>query len=176
MIKIALVFLLVVSVSTSAFGETKPNNASPSNPSVRFRTKIEITMDGPNEVVFKQCIFREMRKIPEVIVVEDDTAYNDYEVHIVVIEDKTRAGYDLGYSSSIEFLSPLNLATYQSFWKDSDYADMANKLLSGAVFPAGQFVMTDYSLDGICKRIVAEFDTQSVELMRQIYQNMPKPK
>jgi len=176
-----IVLLLLLSLSMMLGGSpahaqakkpTKPAPAAEATFKVRVRAFISI--DDVHKAQFKQCLFRELRRIPEVTVVEDENEANDYELHVVITDTGTASGYHTGFASAIYVNSPLNPSLLDSIFQDADEArkKFAHTLVSGASYSEGLYVLVGPTVDNLCKRIAAEFDTGPLEQSRQLRQKI----
>jgi hypothetical protein len=157
-------------LSAETPGQRQPIDAS----SHKVRVLVTLTMNDANESVFKQCLFRELRKIPEITVVEDKKDYNTYELRIVTVPSTAVAGYLLGFASSLVIDVPIDPTFANGILADIQNLDarsFALSYFSSASFYEAQYVLIDQSLDSLCKRIVAEFDTHELEQLRQSRQS-----
>jgi hypothetical protein len=164
----------------------------------KVRVRPVVTTNIPEQAVFKQCLFRELRKIPEVTVVSDAQQHVDAELRALIIEPETKGGVKLGYAAAIAEFDPLDVSWLESTLTpygvplslvmsgndplyEAHKAEMPTKenspdllptLLSDTGSLAHMWLITDNSLTSLCRRIVADFDTESVEPARQASQKL----
>ena len=172
-----VVLAVAVLACGPALGQTKKGGKQPdarSSPMFSVRVLVDISYKGTSVNIFKQCLYRELRKIPEVTVVENNDAYNDYELSVVMV-DSIAGGRQNGYAAAIEVISVVDPTTLDSFIEDDTRKKVARALLQHAGFPAGLWVETSPTLDAMCKDIAATFDTGPIEEDRQARQKYQHP-
>jgi hypothetical protein len=153
---------------------TKPS--LPAEATFKVRVRVFISMEDVNKAQFKQCLFRELRKIPEVTVVEDEKELNDFELHVVITDTGTASGYHTGFASALYVDTPLDTSVLDSIFHAAgqEKKDFAHMAFSGASFAEGLYVLVGPTAENLCKRIAAEFDTGAIEQARQWRQKATK--
>jgi hypothetical protein len=123
-----------------------------------------IAFDNPEQAVFKQRLFRELRKIPEVIVVEGEKQRADTELYVTIVRTENTAGYKTGYVAAVAEFDPLDVSQLEPL-PPSDAPLVA--LLSNVGFLVNVAVTRDTSITSLCRSIVAHWETDIVEPRRQ---------
>jgi hypothetical protein len=140
-------------------------------PALKLRVKPVIDMGGPEESTFKQCFYRELQRISDVTVVEDNSRYNRFEIQLAILRIEAQGGASFGYAAAINILMPINTSMLEVI-VDKDFRQGVVAMLSDARIVETQWVMTDSKLDSLCKRIAAKFDTDNVEKVRRLIQGL----
>jgi hypothetical protein len=135
-----------------------------------FRVRPNVALNNPEQSNVRQCIFRELRKIPEVIVVQDSNQPNRFELNVEIIESQTNSGLKFGYAAAVTVESPINREWLKTVLREGVDKDNIALALSMAVFSDKEYVIVDPDLMSLCRRVVADFDTGQVEPMRQAAQ------
>src|SRR5579871_5889047 len=68
---------------------------------LQIRVRVEITAPDNTAPQLKSCINAGLRKIPEVIVVDDNSADNNLQVHIVVDKTESLDHHPTGFATSL---------------------------------------------------------------------------
>ena len=174
MSRLLLALLLIGLAITPADSQPKKTSKPTTKAETAFKIRVRVflTFKGPEESILKQCLYRELRNIPEVMIVEDNNELNRFEIHMVVVDTQSQANFKTGYASATAVLSPANLPFLNSVLQDEKDKSLIAAMLGGAGTLDGLEVMTGPTLTSICKTIGASFDTQNVEPLRQFMQTL----
>lgn len=163
----ALVLLSVLLLLSAAHAAPKGKSTSAVE---QFRVRPFVSLQTAEQSTIKQCVFRELRKIPEVIVVEDDSKANRFQISVAIVTNETTNGTRFGYSAAVVVYTPIGKEFIQGLLRDDLNKDFFAEGLSAARFTDDMYVITDSDLSSLCRRVVAKFDTEQVERIRQAAQ------
>jgi len=158
-----LVGLCVLGFANLTFAQSKPP--------LKFRVMPLMMFDGDDATNFKQCLFRELRKIPEVVVVEDRKSYNRFILDIMIMRALNKGGTAVGYVASAGIYVPINAEFVTPMISDKSDRPIVEMYLAKSVVVEATYIRIDPSYESMCKDLVATFETKHVEPLRQIWQS-----
>lgn len=138
------------------------------------KTKIAVTTSAKESVKgeFESYIKREFRSLKDVEIVDSEA---DFTISFVILETQTKGGGTTGYAISQVLSHPFPRSVFHLMFKDKlspkDF-EWIKKATEAAKFVDGHSLRTcgPDELKSVCEKLVAEFDTNTLEPARKLIQ------
>ncbi len=136
----------------------------------KTRVSVKVSANGSIKTEFESYVKRELRGLKDVELVEDSA---DHTLAFVILETQSRGGASIGYAISLVEAHPLSQRVFQLMFKQKlspeDLTWIA-KATESAVFIDEHKLLTcgPAELKSVCGKLVAEFDTNTLEPGRKM--------
>lgn len=159
------VVLLLLATIATASAQTR------GYPPFSSRVNVEISAEESIQNEITSLISRELRKLGDVVMVNEDYTY---KLSIVVIEHRLESGRTVGVSFSVVILQTVPSDLLLKPLVKADSWKSVESWVSKVYFYVGHFIQTGpkNELEDLCRSVVAKFDSNHLEKDRKEYQRI----
>jgi len=136
-------------------------------PNPRFSAKVKVSVGGEESIKSSVSSYlnRELRSLGDVEIVDDNY---EWAINITALENKIVGGKKSGFTIAAIFIQSFNNQLLREL-VEPKHQDFVIKMTSGlSYYPDGWVVIGGpESLQELCKKIIADFDTECLEKVRK---------